>query len=419
MENRTTTEMAALMKKLSLTNSRNEKTKILKEVKSPNLLKLLDWTFDKTVTFGVTSQGVGLFNKPVPPLEIDDILVLLQKLKDRELTGDLAVSTCRGFFMRHPDNHVLMSILDKDLGVGVSTATANAALDDEIFRFQVALGYDIVKVDDEILNEGTWYVSRKLDGNRCILAHGTEKIFYARSGNKKDNLENLKKIINLPEGLVLDGELCRIKPNGDEDFRCMNGEFHQKEQIQLETANGRLVYRVFDIIDYNRFWEGYSCIDFSERQQILKDIVKEMNCPYVEMLEQKEYVGVIGDIKDGQEGWIVRKDAPYQGKRSKDILKVKKCFDEELTCTGVEMTNKDMLDCGLMVSKPCIGALLLDYNGTKVRVGSGLSNDDRLKDPKDFIGHNIKFSYTEKSQDKKGTENFRHSRFVCIRDIID
>ena len=49
-----------------------------------------------------------------------------------------------------------------------------------------------------------------------------------------------------------------------------------------------------------------------------------------------KYVKLAAD--NGWEGIMIRKDAPYEGKRSTDLLKVKKFYDREYKVKDVEMT---------------------------------------------------------------------------------
>jgi bifunctional non-homologous end joining protein LigD len=78
--------------------------------------------------------------------------------------------------------------------------------------FEVALAHDAAKVKGVDIFDGTWFVSRKLDGVRCIcFIHGDEVRFFSRNGKEFLTLgkvaEEIKRL-----GItdtVLDGEICQ------------------------------------------------------------------------------------------------------------------------------------------------------------------------------------------------------------------
>ncbi|NUL20109.1 hypothetical protein HUN27_25075, partial [Agrobacterium tumefaciens] len=105
-------------------------------------------------------------------LDYKDFHALLDKLANRELTGNdavYAVGSMIGTF-EHSDWPILTAILNKKLTIGLSkttfeklTGTSTQAAD-----FAVTLACLLEKVKDVNPIDGTWYASRKCDGIRTV-----------------------------------------------------------------------------------------------------------------------------------------------------------------------------------------------------------------------------------------------------------
>ena len=114
----------------------------------------------------------------------------------------------------------------------------------------------------------------------------------------------------------------------------------------------------------------------------------------------------------GWEGIMLRKDAPYKGKRSNDILKVKKMHDEEYIVKDIEYGPFRIVDKELKqeVTIQTMTNVLIEHKGNTVSVGSGFTLDQRnhyYNNPKDIVGKEITVQYFEESQDKTGKYSLR------------
>ena len=103
------------------------------------------------------------------------------------------------------------------------------------------------------------------------------------------------------------------------------------------------MYKIFDFISLDDFENKTSDNILSERQHILGLVLQERDGYYYEMLEQHRITGeaMIEEkmnvaMQNGWEGLMLRKDEVYRGKRSNDILKVKKFFDAEYMVIELE-----------------------------------------------------------------------------------
>lgn len=110
------------------------------------------------------------------------------------------------------------------------------------------------------------------------------------------------------------------------------------------------------------------------------------------------------------EGIILNLDTPYECKRTKNLIKVKKFFSCDIKCTGVEE--------GSGRNKGTLGALVCDYKGNKVNVGSGFSDEDRKRIwqyPEDIIGKIITVKYKEETNNKDGGISIQFPVFETVR----
>ena len=104
-------------------------------------------------------------------------------------------------------------------------------------------------------------------------------------------------------------------------------------------------------------------------------------------------------------------DAPYEYKRSSSLLKVKQMQDCDLMILG--FTEGDGALTGML------GALIVDYKGGELRVGSGFTLADRsafwqCRDQ--LIGRVVSVQYFEETTDDTGKPSLRFPVFLEMRE---
>lgn len=444
-----------LVDKLLSTNSRLEKESILDEYsKKEGVIELLQYTYNPDYTYGVTSKNC-LNNERVGGLTITNDLTLqelLDKLISRELSGDNAIGYVNYFIQKY-DVEVLYKILDKDLNCGISISTINKIIPGCVKQVKIQLAERVDRIKKSALTPGIWYLSEKKDGQRMITTiENGEVHLYARGGDKlgkeilslerlkpyiKEFYNNLKEIVK--EDYVLDGELIIEKEGRSNIDNCRytssqmrRGNKDNPEQVELYDNEGnKVVYYVFDCIKKEEFYQEKGKEIYSERTHFLS-FVKETN--HIKVLDQ--YIYELKDIEDfedvfslpieeGMEGYILRRDCEYKGKRSMDMLKIKKKERIELEVYDIEATTKSMLnENGVMEEVNCLGSVYakgIDKDGTKIvsKVGSGFSDELRVlyyNEPSLILGKTITVEYAEVSESKAGTRSLRNPVFVCIRE---
>ena len=111
---------------------------------------------------------------------------------------------------------------------------------------------------------------------------------------------------------------------------------------------------------------------------------------------------IVADIwSRGGEGVMLNvADAPYEVKRTKHLLKVK--HTEEYTLKVIDMIE------GTGKYEGMLGALVVDYNGQKLGIGSGFTDDQRLviwQNPDKYLGQYVEIDTFGESTNKQGTKS--------------
>ena len=402
---------------LTSTNSNNEKKERLK--KYDDLKKVLEYTYNPFKKYNVTSKNVEKYSKTTKELNDfwstaaeEEFFILLDRLSTREFSGNKALWFIDSFIHAHNEyKDLIYSIIDKNLKIRMSVSLINKVFPDLIpeFKCQLADKFDAKKVKFE---KDDWYSSRKLDGVRCLTIvkdNGKNVECYSRTGNQFLTLKKIIKSIkslNLKEDVVLDGEMCIVDKDGNEDFASMMKVINKKDYT-IESPR----YKIFDYIPLKDFFNKKGKELFSKRYENLKNNIEENDflniVEQVKIKDDKHFEELVKKANDfGWEGLIIRKDVPYAGKRSKDMLKVKKFHDAEYvvkaTVAGpIRYINKGT---GLEEEKTMLSSVVIEHKGNLVNVGSGFSIEQRqafFKDPSLIIGKIITVKYFEESKDMK------------------
>ena len=408
------------IKDMNSSTSSNEKIDLIR-FSQPEVRKVLYYTYNTFQQYNITpkvlDKRLDLCNKHT---RFNSVFELLDSLNNRLITGHKAVEETNGFIYNNPGlKDLLYLILERNLKVRASVKLINKALPKFIPEFNVALAnkYDEKTKKKVDLQKDVWYVSRKLDGVRCLIVvneKGKAKSF-SRAGKQFHTLSLVEKEIeNLGfKNVVYDGEMCIVNENGDEDFQNVMKEIGRKDHT---IQNG--LFQAFDFIPLDDFNKGTSDNLFSDRLKALRNtLAQHDNLIFIKLLEQlplftfeelDNYTKTASD--KGWEGLMIRKDAPYKGKRSHDILKVKTFHDAEYKVKGVMNGPFRYVKDGIEVEEEMLSGVLIEHKGFDVRVGSGFSIDQRkhlfLK-PEDILNKIITVQYFEESQNQEGGFSLR------------
>ena len=418
----------------------SEKISLLKNHRSDFVDLIVTDAMDKSITYGITSKGIEIQKTRESRAWLggwyDGFHAILEKLASRDLTGNAAIERVTDYLKDWDEEtqRFLLQVLDRDLSLGIGWDTYRSEVMGLNDQFEVALAQHLEKVKGVNPVDGTWFASRKCDGCRDVTIHiaangSTE--FRSRQNKVFTTLDNLKAeaarfLAPLGPGeWVLDGELCKVDENGNEDFQAVMKEIRKKDYAITSCC-----YQVFDVLTYDEFRLGKSRKTFSQRLEILNKLNAEYvkqphGACWVKPLKQErltcqaDFDRWAGYVEAGNwEGFMLRKDVPYQSGRTKDLLKVKKFFDAEYTVEGVEVGEMSTAMPGQGIVKyQGVTRLVIDHKGNKVGVGSGMSREQRIawmEDPSQIVGKTITVKYFEetKSQDGKFSLRFPTLKFV-------
>ena len=415
-------DLKQIFDKLQSTNGRIEKENILKDnTNNENFKYILNFLLDTNITTGISEAKI---NKNVPSDESHmSFIQLLEYVKENNTGTDNILSEIHSFLNYQPFEmqDFYKAILTKSLKLGLDVKTVNKVYGDGfVFQFEVQLGTSIEKC--KIPENTYFYLSHKLNGSRCLFYKGD---LYTRSGKKYTGVEHiindLKRVL-INSNIVVDGELIRKNTDNksdSENFQIGVGIANSKAETKEEL---KLV--IFDIITANDFENGKSKLTYSERKaeiEALRETIQQLNIEnlsvvdmFYEGTDQTQIWKWLDYAEEHDlEGVIINLDAPYECKRTKNLIKVKKFYTLDLQVIGFEEGSGRL--------KNTLGALIVDFKGNKVNVGSGFDDETRsrlwnIRD--ELIGRVIEVKYKEISKDKKtGLESLQFPIYICLRNF--
>lgn len=385
---------------------------------------ILLYTYHPFWQYNVTSDNLKKKSYLKTKDSYSNFFDLLDDLKSRKITGHDAISVVNGFIENYPDYEELIHcVIDKDLKTRAGDKIINKAIQNHIPEFSVALAdkYEPKLVD---WNKG-WYVSRKLDGVRCVAivdSQGDSR-FYSREGKEFFTLDVVASAIKTLEvkNVVFDGELCLVDDDGNEDFQGIMKQIKKKDHTIPNPS-----YKIFDLLSSDEFYSktGSKDRNYSSRYSNLKAVMANNSCVCLSLLAQEkindddhfaEWNKRANDY--GWEGLILRSNSAYKGKRSKDLLKVKKFFDDEYRVVDVKFGPFRYVQDGREQEEEMLSNITILHKGYRVDVGSGFTIEQRqefYKHPQKILDKIILVQYFEETKNKDGGISLRFPTFKYL-----
>ena len=421
-------ELKEFVEQMRATSSSLDKVEILKK-QSDFIKKVLEYTYNPYKQYYVTSKTCKKNSDLCDPNKIHDtIFDLLDDLTNRVYTGHDAIAMVNSFVLQNDGyEELIYSIIDKDLKTRTGAKVINKAFPNLIPEFNVALA-QTYEPKLASFGEGyseTWYASRKLDGVRClaVVDEMGECTLYSRMGKEFTTLNKIKYAIEATGiiNYVFDGEICLLDKDGNEDFQSVMKELRRKDH-QIENPT----FMIFDMIHKTEFDKGKSTDILSERLHTLRTWLG----PRYDTKETLRYLdqAVITDERhfdmwnqmasdNNWEGFMLRKDTFYEGKRSKNLLKVKKFFDAEYEVLGWDVDTHEVVRDGKSVSMTMLSQVWIEHKNHLVKVGSGFSQEQRLQYMDgSIVGKTITVQYFEETANDKGGISLR---FPTVKHIYE
>jgi DNA ligase-1 len=409
------TKLNQFIEDMRATSSSTQKVQIIKNANS-HIHKILEYTYNPFKQYYVTSKTCKKNNHLVKEQwsrGYRDVFHLLDDLTNRKFTGHDAIALINGCANSHDDNQLIYKIIDKNLDIRAGDKVINKAVPNLIPTFSVALAQEYKGKCDW---DDRWYASRKLDGVRCLAVVDENRVctLYSRMGKELTTLNRVKESIENTGIInhVFDGEICLLDENGNEDFQGVMKELRRKDH-QIENPR----FMIFDMIHKSEFDEGKGNTPLTERLRTLRAWQGgRFTC--AKTLQYVDQVQINDDdhfetwnklsAEKGWEGFMLRKNVGYEGKRSKNLVKVKKFHDAEYKVVDYDTDTAEVVRNGRSETIEMLSQVWIEHKGHKVKVGSGWTHDQRLKYMDgSIVGKIITVQYFEETKNDKGGISLR------------
>ena len=411
------------IEEINLNNGRLYKQNILVNYKDEEDIKyLLHFIYNPYIVSGISTK------KLERNVVLDEIKIsfratstrsLLEYLKVHNTGRDEDIEVINAFKDTLHEDYVdlLNKIICKNIQLGVDAITINKMIPNLVPTFNVMLANSYF--DHPATIEGKEFaLTTKIDGGRIIAIKENNTVtFYTRSGQKYEGLVDLEKemLEKMPNNLALDGEITLLNPGN------LSSKEQYKETMKITRKLGEkhgVKMKVFDAMTAKDF-KAQKCNQSYLTRRITLTTIFNNTFSYFEMLPilyQGSNIDQISNIlnqqiQKGEEGIMINiLAAPYEFKRTNNLLKVKKMQDIDLEIIGFEE--------GINRNQGKLGALLANYKGNVLKVGSGFSDQLReeiWKNKEDYLGLTMTVQYFEETSNADGEVSLRFPVFIDFR----
>ena len=412
------------VKEINENNGRLYKQSVLNKYKDDTIIqKYLQIAFDPYKIFGISTRKL---HKQVSGIAYpaDSVFDLFYWLEKHNTGTDVAINMCQVTLDKIASTdcecaQLLESLICKDLSIGVDSKTINKEMPGLIPTFSVQLANKYF--DKPSYVEGkTFAITTKIDGGRIIaLKENGQVSFYTRAGQKYEGLVDLEDEMSrlMPDNICLDGEITLLvrgnlssKDAYKETMKIVRTKDKEKHGIKM---------LVFDAMSVSDFKTQTSSMTYIQRRQMLDCMSAFDTTRYFELLpllyrgsDTSEITRILEEeVSNGEEGIMINIcDAPYEFKRTNNLLKCKKFQSSDLRVIGFEE--------GTGKYTGTLGALICEYKGGEVRVGSGLTDEQRKEIwscQHRYLNSIIEVSYFEETMDSTGKLSLRFPTFKDFR----
>lgn len=385
--------------------------------------RFLYYALNPAVTFNLSERSLALKDREQALLEaplvfFDDVFSCCEYLSRLRGIDDATVRQVKALIYGQgrsaEEETLLVRLFAKTLRLGVTAKTVNQYIPNLIPVWEVQQAFPI---DRYPIADGTeFWLTQKLNGNRATFYRGK---MMARSGLPYSGLEHITRAIGdfcEKNAVVLDGELI-LKEKGDlsdnEAFRVATGILNSSGD---KTC---ICFMIFDMIPLSDFDSAAPRVPYSVRRNLLDTAKSKLETDCTRVLpvlyhgSDQRFIYKLLDrmVEEDKEGLVLNTDVPYLRTRHRGILKIKRFYTMDLPIVGMEEGTGRL--------KGTLGALILDYKGNEVRVGSGFTDEQRdafWKSGNDLAHMLCEVKYKEVSSDKKtGMESLQFPVFVSLR----
>ena len=173
----------------------------------------------------------------------------------------------------------------------------------------------------------------KMDGMRCYAIKENNELILIRDGGSVKTLQfpEIMSSLDIPNGTILDGEICIKRNEFETDFQAISQRMNLKDSLRIKvlSENDPAQFVAFDILQLDG--ENISSLSLSARKKYLEDIrVSQVKSYDVTELQKR--------VKEFDMEGMVLKD-PYGGYHGK-WLKFKNLEERDFKVIGITSTTR-------------------------------------------------------------------------------
>jgi DNA ligase-1 len=390
----------------------NRKLELLREQKDNETMKdILYFVYNPYIRVGI---GYAKLEKAMPnDADMDEystIQGVFTYLLHNRTGRDVDANKVKTFIsLQEPEyKDVLYKVFTKNFRIGISGTSIHKVWPGLLPGFAVQLA---CKWQDHLdfLKGQTIYLTEKLDGNRCFArVEDGECTFFSRSGKEIEGLDDVN-------------EELKSFTNGWYDGELIASSFNETQSQTLKKGKkSNLVFNVFDYVTLKEVEHQKGEHIYRERRIYLDTVFRQHpHTTYVKLVplagvgtfDEDWVFSVLEEYtSNGSEGIMINTDNVYQFGRTNMLLKVKKMYTLDLRVIDMH--------AGTGQNENRVGALIVDYKGFRVGVGSGINNEQReywWNHKDEIIGKIIEVKCFEESKDKSGNLSLRFPVFCRVR----
>ena len=422
-------EVIKLFKQIQETSSTNDKKAIISANKDNELFKkCLVFLLDGNINTGISNKKIHKKVEPSSELAPYHLCMnstfeeVMDYLSKNNTGTDVDIYEVQSFLYGHEDDREFYEqMITKSFRLGADSKVVNSVIPGLIPTFEIQLGTSIEKCK---LVDGTYIsISHKMNGTRCVYINGQMKSRQNKLYGGLDHIITDIQKLGL-EDCFIDGELVYKNEEGLSD----SDAFQKGCSIAMSKDNDKsqLKLVVFDIFPKEEFINLHtSKKTYKERRKDLDKLEESIITSNITSLSVVErlYEGTdhsqiwkwldYADEDMGWEGIMINLDTPYECKRTKNLIKVKRFFEKDLRCTNVNIATTGKY-------KGIMGSITCNYFDNTVDVGSGFNDSQReyyANHPEEIVGKIVSVKYKEETQNKDGGKSLQFPVYMGI--LID
>lgn len=420
----------SIFEQIKSVSGKKEKEKILEKYGNEVLFKeMLMFLYNPYIVTGLKEKKLNKEVGCTVTESFHNVYELIIYLKRNNTGRDVDVANVLNYINKFRDNEIvygfLVKFVTKEYKCGITASTINKVYGKGFIpEHEILLAKKWESEHHKI--DGDFIVTTKLDGLRATAFKENGKVkVYARSGIPIEGLVEVEEALmmnDFPDNTVYDGELLNINTDNlasKDLFRATQSKI-RKDGIKKDVE-----FHIYDTLPIREFRDGISKENALSRKLAIEsyiltyrankttkhDIIIRVPMLYIGKDKTKVQELLKEAIINKQEGVMINVvDSKYECKRSSNLLKAKEFNTVDLVVCGFEE--------GHGKNKGTLGAIICDYKGYSLKVGSGFTDSDRQEiwENKDkYLLSIAEIQYFEESTNDKGELSLRFPVFVQIR----